>query len=114
MKLRRPTLDVIGDPAQLLEVLSAFYDGLRELAGLVPTYKTARATVTLPTFAAARAVPGDPTGANGPMACLVCGQLSPKDGLQGPFVWDPFSTAADDNTNTLQAAGVATGRWRRM
>ncbi len=44
---------------------------------------------------------------------LTRGATSVGDNVEGIFLWDPNVSTADDGTNVIQVAGVATGRWVR-
>ena len=115
IQLRRPTLGTVRDPHALLDVLTALYDAAVETRKpLSPARAPALQAITLPTFARVRATRGDAAGLAGPLAVLVAGKTNPADSGKGAFAWDPTSTAADDDTNTLAVAGVPTGRWRRI
>lgn len=114
-QLERPTRGTIQKPDDLLPILTGFYERLVELGrAQLPSTVPALKAVTLSTFANMRMQAGDADGEKGPRACIVTGGSSLLDGSEGVFAWDPTSTAADDNANTIQVALVPVGRWRRM
>lgn len=70
--------------------------------------------VTVNTHAQLRMIKGDPNGIGGPRAAIVGGNVLAVDGGQGVFVWDPGSTAADDDSTVIQSSQTTVGRWRKI
>lgn len=115
MSLGRPTIGAIQTPAGLLNCLDGLFEAVIDLLRDIPAKRIpALKAITLETHAAARAQVGDVNGEAGPRACIVAGRTTAMDGGQGVFVWDPNSTLADDDTNTLQVPGASPGRWRKI
>lgn len=115
MSLQKPTLALVKDPAQLLQILLSLYDQAVEQAQpQLPDYVPALKSVTMSSFSEMRKLRGDAAGKLGPRACIVTGKATVFDGFEGLFGWDPNSTATDDEANTIQVPNVTPGRWVRM
>jgi hypothetical protein len=114
VNLRRPTAGAVANQQQLLDLLASFYDALIELRRPIqPSRAPALKAISVSTFAQLRAAAGDVNGESGACVALVAGKTGVNTGAQGAFAWDPTATAADDDANILQVAGVSVGRWRR-
>ena len=48
------------------------------------------------------------------MSVNLLGIATPNDGLGGTFYWNPSSSAADDNLNTIVPPAAASGAWNRI
>ena len=115
MSFARPSLDALQSPRSVLDTLTSLYDEIVRIGGnLLPSRAPALKAITLPTHAAARSSKGDVNGEGGPRCCIIAGRLTPVDGGQGTYAWDPSSTLADDDANVLQVTGLSVGRWRKI
>lgn len=108
----------VADQTALLQLLTEIYEDLKGLQGRqMPSTVPALKAITLPTHQALRTQPGDLGGELGPRAVICSGRDSvangPLDGGEGIFVWDPTSTLADDDVNTIAVDGYNVGRWRK-
>lgn len=113
MSLTKPTADQVKDPVQLERLLTGYYDQLiAQQKAQLPDYVPQVKAITMVNYAAMRQLRGDALGNLGPRACIVTGKTTVLDGGQSEWVWDPTSTAVDNEVSVLQVAGVATGRWR--
>jgi hypothetical protein len=99
-----PPANAIGD----------LHDAAKVPTAVLPDQAPALKAITIATLAELRATRGDAAGQLGPRSCMLAGSVDPLDGGEGVFVWDETSTATDDGTDVVEAAGVPTGRWRRM
>lgn len=103
--LKRPRQSTVADTGEMLDVLTGMYDVLVELRRA-----PLASIVAVSTHADVRRTPGS---ISGPRVCIVTGRSAILDGGEAAYAWDATSTAADDDSNTIVVAGVATGRWRK-